>query len=167
MRMTDNSCKLLENNPNVKHEWFMRHDGRWGVELINGKRLARSRYMMAKKLFCKDFILPPVLIVHHDNHNGADDRPENLRLMNLRQHLDYHNAPLKYGIRPRDGKAEYLRAVAILNPDMVRKAKAKWYSLNYQTEAYKERHKERQKKYYWKNIEKIRMKGGDNCESLR
>lgn len=140
---------MLLNDPSVKYEWFSEFEGRWIVTLLNNRQIRRSRYIMAKFLCCKDFYLPEILIVHHNDFTKMNDLLENLSLKTNSQHTALHKSfiPLKYGIRFQDNHSLYWKERLRINPEIVRTSARKYYS-NHQEQC-----QQRAKESYYRHWE--------------
>ncbi|WP_044974799.1 HNH endonuclease [Ruminococcus sp. HUN007] len=61
----------------------------------NGKSQKKDIHSIIAELFCKKYLYAdkPKLLVHHINHNKADNRAVNLIWLTHKQHRLVHNAP--------------------------------------------------------------------------
>ena len=133
--------RMLQNDPNIKGEYFDKFGKRWLVQLTNNKRTTRARYIMAKFLCCPDFHIPKILLVHHISGDTLqDDLPTNLQLTSFLSHRRLHprrEAKSPYGISQSSNPCEYSR---------------RWYRANQERakevrKSYRETHREYAQQY--------------------
>jgi hypothetical protein len=147
-------AKMLGNDPLVSSEYLLNKENRFRVELRNGNKMQRSRYIMAKFLCAKDLYIPVCLAVHHKNGDTTDDRLENLELMKHSEHTRKHAyaRPHKYGVSPTLDPVEYQRRSYLANKEK-RNAQSRSWKLRHPEETkrvsseWKKNHREEVRAY--------------------
>lgn len=152
--MRSYKAKMLENDPLVSSEYLLNKENRFRVELRNGNKMQRSRYIMAKFLCAKDLYIPVCLAVHHKNGDTTDDRLENLELMKHTEHNRMHMylRPHKYGVSLTLDPVEYQKRYYQANKEKRNLQSFRW------KDAHREEIKAYNKKYKSEHREELTLK---------
>ncbi|MBW1732217.1 MAG: HNH endonuclease [Deltaproteobacteria bacterium] len=88
-----NRQKLLKDDPSIKYEFYSPSANRWFIYTIEGQKMSRSVYIYLKVHNLPN--LPKGHVVHHINGDSADDRLENLLLVDRSRHGSFAKGKTK------------------------------------------------------------------------